>query len=216
MQPFPPGQYGVIYADPPWLYEMHSEKGEEKGAQGQYAGMSFDQLAALRDQVLWATAPHAVLFMWTTWAALEGGPDFMKQSMDLMRLWGFNRKTGGHWSKLTSTGKQAFGTGYIFRTADEPFILGTIGSPVIKNKSTRNMLYTGDVPEDLSQLGINIHALRREHSRKPDEMADLLTDLFDGPYLELFARTKRPGWEVWGNETDKFSSTASHEDQDRP
>lgn len=48
----------------------------------------------------------------------------------------------------------------------------------------------------------------REHSRKPDEMIPPIANLFDGLYLELFARTQRPGWTVWGNQ-DKFTANPS-------
>lgn len=201
----PKGQYGVIYADPPWLYEMYSDKGHEKGAHKHYKGMNFDELAAMRDDVLFAAAPNSVLFMWTTWAAdPRTGIDHLQQAMDLMKAWGFSRVSGGSWNKTTKHGKQGFGPGYYFRSSSEPFIIGVSGKPNIKNHSTRNALFTGDLPESLNDIGITIAALAREHSRKPDEMADLLTDLFDGPYLELFSRTQREGWTVWGNETDKF------------
>lgn len=210
MMPFPKGQYGVIYADPPWRYEMWSEKGHAKGAEAQYNTMSFAELCAMRDDVLFATAPNAVLFMWTTWAA--GGAskiDHLRQSLDLMSHWGFERKTGGAWGKITKTGKQAFGAGYIMRSADEPFIIGTIGNPKIKNHSTRNRIYTGEVPDDLGELGISISSLRRQHSCKPNEMRVLLEELFDGPYLEMFGRTNRAGWDVWGDEVGKFGEDAS-------
>lgn len=51
-----------------------------------------------------------------------------------------------------------------------------------------------------------IAAPRREHSRKPDEIHNRIEALFDGPYLELFARQKRKGWDCWGNETEKFEA----------
>ena len=50
-----------------------------------------------------------------------------------------------------------------------------------------------------------IEAPRREHSRKPDEFFDRVERLVAGPYLDIFARERRPGWTSWGNETDKFS-----------
>lgn len=203
MTPFPKGQFGVICADNPWKYKMYSDKGHAKGAEAQYPTMTFDELAAMRDDILFAAAPNSVLFMWTTWAA-DYGTDHLQQAMDLMRIWGFQRKTGGHWTKLTKHGKQAFGTGYIMRSADEPFIIGTIGEPKIKNHSTRNQIFTGDVPENLCDLGMLIAAQAREHSRKPDEVPIMLENLFDGPYLELFARTTRQGWTSWGNEINKF------------
>lgn len=194
----PAGQYGLIYADPPWQYVMRSDKGYEKSPQAHYDCMSLDLIEKLRDDLLFRTAPHCVLFMWAVWPMLP-------QALKLMAHWGFEYKTGGAWGKVTKNGKQAFGTGYIFRSASEPFILGTIGAPKIKNRSTRNQVYTGDVPADLNELGISIDAMVREHSRKPDQAATMLEELFDGPYLELFARTQRPGWTVWGNQTEKFS-----------
>jgi N6-adenosine-specific RNA methylase IME4 len=205
MNKIPHGQYGVIYADPPWLYQMYSDKGHEKGAHKHYAGMTFEQLAALRDQILFSAGPDCVLFMWTTWAAdPTTGIDHLQQAMDLMKIWGFSRFSGGVWNKTTRHGKQGFGTGFHFRSASEPFIIGRAGNPKPRNHATRNSLFTGEVPENLNDIGITISSLAREHSRKPDEMADLLRDLYDGPYLELFSRTKRRGWQVWGNETDKF------------
>lgn len=201
MTAIPLGQFGLIYADPAWLYEMYSDKGHEKSPNAHYACMNTDKLKALRDQVVFSAAPDCVLFMWSIWPML-------RQAIDVMNAWGFTYKTGGSWAKTTVHGKQSFGTGYILRAANEPFLIGTIGRPKIKNRSTRNQLFTGEVPEDLNDLGISITSQRREHSRKPDEMATLLENLFDGPYLEMFARTQRPGWVSWGNETSKFGSAA--------
>ena len=57
------------------------------------------------------------------------------------------------------------------------------------------------INKDVQQLVVS---KRREHSRKPDEMYNRIERLVEGPYIELFARTKRPGWDSWGNQTDKF------------
>lgn len=206
---FPKGQFGVIYADPPWKYSMYSEKGYKKSPEAHYETMSYEELAAMRDDIVFAAAPNSVLFMWTTWPAdPDSGTDLLQQSLDLMKWWGFERKTGGCWNKTTRHGKQHFGTGYILRGSNEPFIIGTLGNPNIKNKSTRNAVFTGEVPDNFNDLGITITAQARGHSRKPDEITTILEELFDGPYLELFARTKRPGWDCWGNEVDKFGSVA--------
>ncbi|NOG73734.1 MT-A70 family methyltransferase [Roseicella sp. DB1501] len=198
---FPPGQYGVLYADPPWRFELRSDRGEDKSPQAHYGCMDLQALKAMRDQVVWATAPDAVCIMWATFPMLP-------QAIDLMACWGFSYCTGGPWNKLTSTGVEAFGTGYVLRSASELFLIGTHGSPKIKNRSTRNVLFTGDLPDDLRHLGVSASTIRREHSRKPDEMIPLIEGLFEGPYLELFARQQRPGWAVWGNEVDKFSDAA--------
>jgi N6-adenosine-specific RNA methylase IME4 len=48
----------------------------------------------------------------------------------------------------------------------------------------------------------------REHSRKPDRVRADIEAMFDGPYVELFARSQRPGWDSWGNETQKFEEAA--------
>jgi len=81
------------------------------------------------------------------------------------------------------------------RSAAEIFLIGTLGAPKIKNRSTPNPLLTGDWPERPQDIdSIIVDSLRREHSRKPDQMIPLIESFFDGPYLELFARTQRPNW----------------------
>lgn len=203
--PFPPGQFGLIYTDFPWLYKMRSDKGHKKSPHAHYPGMTFEEMAAMRDAIMFASAPDCVLFMWTTWAAHpDDDIDFLQDALTLMKLFGFRRKTGGHWAKTTRHGKQNMGTGYVMRGASEPFLIGTRGTPKIKHKGQRNAIFTGAVPENFNDLGIHIASPAREHSRKPDEMPVLLENLFHGPYLELFGRTQREGWTVWGNDTEKF------------
>jgi N6-adenosine-specific RNA methylase IME4 len=81
-------------------------------------------------------------------------------------------------------------TGYLFRGACEPFVLGTIGKPQIGSRSERNLIV----------------APTREHSRKPDEMAGALERLFPCAWrAELFACERRAGWDAWGDELDKFT-----------
>lgn len=182
---FPSGQYGVVYCDPPWLFENFSEKGEGKNPSAHYPCMSMAELKAMRDQVLFASAPNCVCFMWATFPMLP-------EALQLMECWGFKYKSGAAWHKKTKHGKTAFGTGYIFRSAAELLLVGTNGEPRARNKSTRNI----------------IESPVREHSRKPDETVTMIEKLFHGPYLELFARTQREGWTTWGNQTDKFAGAA--------
>lgn len=204
---FPSGQYGVIYLDPAWQYKMYSDKGYEKSPDKHYDCMTFEEMAAMRDQVLFAAAPNSVMVMWTVFPADGGGQDFIQQALDLMKIYGFQRKTGGAWIKRAGTGNTAMGTGFILRGAAELFLIGTHGSPRIKNRSTKNALLTGEWPEKIEDINsVTIDTLRREHSRKPDEMIPLIENLFEGPYLELFSRTKRSGWDAWGDETGKFQS----------
>ncbi|MEZ0261075.1 MAG: MT-A70 family methyltransferase [Alphaproteobacteria bacterium] len=196
--PLPAGKFKLIYADPAWQYEMRSDKGYEKSPDAHYDCMSLDELKAMAAEVIFASDTDSVCIMWTAFALLP-------QALDLMRCWGFTYKTGGPWIKRAGTGNPAMGTGYVLRSAAELFLIGTTGRPKTKNKGTRNVLLTGEWPTTVEELdSVIVDTLRREHSRKPDEMIPLIEALFEGPYLELFARTQREGWSVWGNQTEKF------------
>ena len=176
-----PLRYAAIIADPPWKFENYSAAGEEKNPSAHYDCMSLADIAKL--PVSHLAAGDCALFMWAT-------APMLPEAVELMKAWGFSFKSAGAWAKQSSTGaKWAFGTGYVFRSAAEFYLVGTIGSPTVNSRSIRNL----------------IAAPVREHSRKPDELYADVEALYDGPYAELFARTMRPGWEVWGNQTDRFS-----------
>ncbi|MEO0501184.1 MAG: MT-A70 family methyltransferase [Pseudomonadota bacterium] len=177
-------RYGCILADPPWQYELRSEKGEAKSPQAQYHCVSLGDIKAL--PVAHLAAPDCLLLMWATFPMLP-------QALKTMAAWGFTYKSGASWAKQSSTGQAwSFGTGYIFRSASELLLAGTIGTPKYRSRSVRNLIV----------------APVRGHSRKPDDQYDMAASLSDGPYCELFARQTRPGWDVWGNETDKFEAAA--------
>lgn len=177
--------YGAILADPPWKYSNYSRKGEHKGAAAQYDCMTQAELAALPVSQL--AAPDCALIMWAT-------PPLLPVAVETMKAWGFTFKSAGSWAKQSSTGqKWAFGTGYCYRAATEFYLLGTIGRPEFRSKSVRNLIV----------------APTRGHSRKPDQMHLDVERLFHGPYCELFARAPRAGWDVWGNQTDKFAEVAA-------
>lgn len=176
-------RYGLIVADPPWQYENWSSAGEGKNAAAQYECQSLDWVKSLRVGDI--AAKDCVLWLWATNPLLD-------QAFDVMKAWGFQFKTAGHWSKKTVHGKQAFGTGYILRCAGEPFLIGTVGEPWTA-KNVRSVI-EGPV---------------REHSRKPDEAFGAAERLCgDVPRIELFSRQERPGWDVMGNEAQKFAGAA--------
>lgn len=192
-----PMKYGAIYADPAWKYIMRSDKGHEKSPENHYDIMTLDQLAQLPADQL--AGPHCYLFMWSTWPHL-------KHAMWLMDQWGFEYVTGGSWIKRTKKWKLAFGTGYIQRSSCEPYLIGKIGAPQISSKSERNVI---DAPLDIEGIPDKIEALRREHSRKPVQMREMIDRLLPRQHFcELFAREPWPGHEVWGNETGKFASAS--------
>ena len=178
----PPLRYRLICADPPWSFENWSSAGERKNAKSHYACMSIADLCAL--PVGHLAAPDCVLWLWAT-------NPMLPRAFEVMSAWGFTFKTAGHWVKRTSGGKLAFGTGYILRSAGEPFLIGTIGKPRT-SRSVRSVL-EGRV---------------REHSRKPDEAFAAAESLVPGPYLELFSRQRRSGWDSWGNEVERFAEAA--------
>ena len=171
---------GCIVADPPWYFRNYSAKGEAKNPVAHYACMSTADIAALPVNQL--AAPDCAMLMWATAPML---PD----AIELMKAWGFTFKSAGAWAKQSKTGNAwAFGTGYCFRSAAEFFLLGTIGKPKIMSRSVRNLMV----------------APVREHSRKPEAQYEMAEALFTGPYVELFSRTDRAGWQSWGNETGLF------------
>jgi N6-adenosine-specific RNA methylase IME4 len=179
-----PLRYRVILADPPWAFRLHSTKGEAKAPQAHYACMSLADIKALPVNQL--AAPDCALLMWATAPML---PD----AIETLAAWGFQFKSAGAWAKQSSTGKSwAFGTGYCFRSAAEFYLLGTIGRPRQTSRSIRNLIV----------------APVREHSRKPDDLHIHAEALFEGPRCELFARERRPGWDAWGNQVEKFGGSA--------
>jgi N6-adenosine-specific RNA methylase IME4 len=181
----PRGAARTLLVDPPWSFRRFSTAACAKSPDAHYPCMTIDELAALPVADL-ADKRGAVLLMWTT-------APFLPQSLDLMRQWRFRYKTCGAWAKLSRTGSAiTFGTGYIYRSAAEFWIVGTIGRPAIRSRSVRNLI--------LESV--------REHSRKPEKMYEDIETLFQPPYVELFARAARRGWISWGNETAKFAANA--------
>ena len=125
----------------------------------------------------------AILFMWVT-------DPLLPEQIKIGERWGFKYKTVGfYWTKTTVTGKPFFGCGYYTRANPEMCLIFTKGSPGRPKLLNVRRWVTSPV---------------REHSRKPDEIRDYIRDMYDGPRLEMFARTTTEGWDVWGNETTKF------------
>jgi N6-adenosine-specific RNA methylase IME4 len=141
-------------------------------------------------------AQNAGLALWVY------GP-MLPQALEVISRWGFTYKSDLlTWVKTTSTGKLAFGTGYFTRKNTEQLLYATRGRGLnVINRAVRQCLM----------------AQRREHSRKPEEAAEALDDLF-GPIrrIELFARRRRPGWEAWGQELSEQSGCVTQNDNAKP
>jgi N6-adenosine-specific RNA methylase IME4 len=192
----PRGHYGAIYADPPWHFNTWAEfkplasGGNTRAVQRYYGTMKPDELMGLPVSSL--AADDSCLFMWICW------PNLL-ESLDLIKAWGFEYKTCAFaWMKAHAKQIDMFrddidvqvGLGYWTRANSEVCLLATRGKPKRLNADVRQ----------------GIIAPRREHSRKPDGVHERIERLVAGPYLELFARQKRAGWDVWGNQTDKFKA----------
>lgn len=172
--------YGVIYADPPWNFKTYSDKGLGRSASAWYETLSLDEIKEL--PVANLAAPDCVLLMWVTDPHLRNG-------FDVIDAWGFQFKTVGfYWAKTTQDTMPHYmhndsfpiGTGYWTRANPEQCLLATRGHPKRINADVRKLII----------------APRREHSRKPDETYERIERLCSGPYVELFARNTRPGWDT--------------------
>ena len=172
----PAWHHGLVLADPPWNFANWSPKGELKNPNQHYKTHSKEWIWDLPVGDL--MDKDAICIMWATAPCLH-------DAVHCMMRWGFEFKTAGAWAKRTSTGeKWAFGPGYWLRSAAEFWLLGTRGKPHIIGRSIRNLIV----------------APTREHSRKPDEMYGVCEALNGGPYIELFARHARPGWNSCGDQ----------------
>jgi len=172
------GAFGVVYADPPWKFHTYSTKGKGRSAEVHYDCMSLDAIKAL--PVPSMVADDSVLLLWVT-------DPFLRHGLDVINAWGFTYKTVGfYWVKESPGRVYPIGTGYWTRANPELCLLATQGHPRRINADVRKLIL----------------APRREHSRKPDETYSRIERLCAGPYLELFARQRRPGWESIGDELD--------------
>jgi N6-adenosine-specific RNA methylase IME4 len=175
------GGCGAILADPPWHWQARSPKGD--GRAPPYARMSLAEIAALPVGEL--AAPDCALFLW----AID---PMLPQALKVIEAWGFAYKTVAFtWVKASASGGYPIGCGYWTRANPEMCLLATRGHP---KRLARN------VPQLLV-------APRRQHSRKPDEARTRIERLVGGPYLELFARERAPGWDAWGDEVGLFDSS---------
>ena len=185
-----PHAYDLIMIDPPWRFELYSEKGEAKSAQAQYQTMSLDEIKALPVRLL--AKPDCLLWLWAT-------APMLPQQLEVLAAWGFAYKSEGVWVKTTKNNKIAFGTGYGFRGSHEPIILAGTGSPQVTH-GVRSV----------------IMGLARGHSRKPDSAYAAAEQLMPGArYADVFSRQNRPGWDAFGNEAGKFDQISAGVDTER-
>lgn len=175
--PVPERRYSVIYADPPWSFDVWSGEGKDRSAENHYPTMTQADIEAM--PVAAMAADDCALFLWAVMPQLP-------EALRVIEAWGFQYKTCAFvWVKQTKDEERfATGMGYWTRANAEICLLATRGSPPRLNA-------------DVHQV---VASPRMEHSRKPDEVAVRIMRLVPGPYIELFARRAREGWDIWGNQ----------------
>lgn len=168
--------YRTIMADPPW-----PERGGGKikrGADKHYPLMEVSEICALGPQVQRLADPVGChLYLWVT-------NNYLRAGFEVLEAWGFEYITIITWEKDRA------GLGQYFRGITEHIMFARRGKPLpyksIDGKRAQGMTI--------------IKRPRKEHSAKPDSFYRTAERVSYEPRLEMFARTKRPGWDTWGNE----------------
>lgn len=182
-------KFNVVIADPPW-FEQGGGK-VKRGAQRHYDLMKTDAIIELlTDPVLCEPMTRvdeekSALFLWVT-------NNFLLDGLRVMDALGYRYITNLVWAKDRS------GLGYYFHGQHELCLFGVKGKwerPTKVPGINSTLLGGGLITHPKDENGKIIH------SRKPSQLAAMIEQRFDGPYLELFSRESRPGWEAWGKES---------------
>jgi N6-adenosine-specific RNA methylase IME4 len=183
-------RYRTIVADPPWPYEgagprvgalpggrnLDGSRNQGVGSQERYGAMSIADLCSLEPPA----EDDAHLYLWTTNA-------FLVEAHEIARAWGFRQRTMLTWAKTHQNDRTrvSMKVGYYFRGATEHALFCVRGSLRLQTTEGLPTAYLWS---------------RLPHSVKPDAFYDLVEKASPGPYLELFARRQRIGWDTWGNQ----------------
>lgn len=175
--------YSTILADPPWQFNNRTGKmAPEHKRLSRYATLTIDEIKEIPVQLAASESSH--LYLWVPNALLDEG-------LEVMKAWGYQYKTNIIWHKVRKDGgPDGRGVGFYFRNTTEMVLFGI-----------RGKLRT--LKPGRTQVNI-IKTQKREHSKKPDELYNIIEACSPGPYLELFARGKRKNWEQWGNEVENY------------
>jgi N6-adenosine-specific RNA methylase IME4 len=165
--------FRVVYADPAWSFKDRLP-GVKRGAAKHYRVISQSEIMRFP---LPPIAADAWLFMWRVHT-------HQREALQVIEAWGFKYASEMVWVKTAKNGRPRMGMGHTIRQSHEVCIVARRGRP-----------------EQLSRgVGSVILAPRHLHSVKPAEMYDRIEQFAPGPYVELFARSRRPGWESIGDE----------------
>lgn len=185
--------YRVIVADPPWKvaagrtigrYEKQGDKQlfgvkDDAARKLAYPSMSVERIAALPIKTI--VAPDAHLYLWVI-------NKYLPHALKVIEAWGFEYSTALVWAKNPMGG----GLGGAYGISTEFCLFCRRGSWPARDRIGTTWFnwkrpYKDGFPN---------------HSAKPPEFLQMVERVSEGPYLELFARSKRPGWHAWGNEIE--------------
>ena len=181
-------KYKTIYADPPWQFQNRTGKvAPEHKRLSRYSTMQLEEIKAMPVSKVADEKCH--LYLWVPNALLPEG-------LEVMQAWGFEYKTNIIWEKVRKDGMpDGRGVGFYFRNVTEILLFGIRGD---KNRT---------LDPGRSQVNL-IRSIKREHSRKPDEFVNLIERCSSAPFLEIFARGDRAGWDMWGDQAvDSYEPT---------
>lgn len=181
------GKYKTILIDPPWPVEAIAMKRRPNSTTMPYQTMSVDEIGSLAVGGL--ADDTCDLFLWTTHTYL---PD----AFDLMKRWGFKYHCVITWDK---------GNGYSvngFTRRTEFLLYGYKNKMGVRQRGRYVPTLIRDLPELFDEK-------RNAHSRKPLQCYRLLERATQEPRIELFARHRRVGWHVWGNEVESDGEVAA-------
>lgn len=196
------GKYAAIVADPPWHFRARTalQVGNwtsRRDAEKHYAVMGLEDIKAMPVRELAAKDSH--LFIWTT------GP-CLRQTFEVIEAWGFRYSAVAFtWVKLKRSHNDL--QLRVTPTIESDLHVG-LGLTTRKNAEFCLLARRGNAKRAAKNIREIIMSPVREHSRKPDEAFERVKRYCAGPYLELFARQSRDGFDAWGNESTKFDNAA--------
>lgn len=171
-------KYKIIYADPPWKYGNWCANKNRPNSINKplpYPSMSIKEICELPIDTI--ADKNCELYLWTT-------QKYLPDSFVVMSSWGFEYKQCVIWCK-----KPRAGLGGMFTPTNEFLLLGRKGKTPKNKKRVLSTWFLVKRPHN-------------KHSAKPAFFREVIETTTNPPRIELFAREKTPGWDIWGNEVD--------------
>lgn len=170
------GLFDVVSVDPPWNYEGKTDKITSFDSIGRRSANPYPEMTTNDiKKIKLPLMDNAVVLLWTT-------HKFLPDAFEILKEWNLDYKATLVWNK------EKMGMGVWFRMQCEFCLVAIKGKPYWENTKYRDIF----------------KETRRQHSRKPDAFYDMINNITLGRKLDYFSRESRNGWEVFGNDINKF------------